>query len=91
MQDKFANRDRIKDVHIPVLIVHGTADSSIPFAEGRKLYNLANAPKTFVAMAGSEHNTLVRDGLYDHVWPFLGLKPVDLDPGMVFKPNAHGH
>ncbi len=90
MKDHFASRDRIKDVHMPVLIAHGTADSSIPFAEGQKLYDLANAPKTFVAMPGSEHNTLVRDGLYDHVWPFLGLKPVDLYPGLVILPATKG-
>lgn len=91
MHDHFANRDRIRDVHIPVLIAHGTADSVIPFAEGQKLYSLANAPKVFVAMPGSDHNTLVRDGLYDHIWPFLGLPAVDLDPGLLIQLNAHGH
>jgi hypothetical protein len=91
MQDHFASRDRIRDVHMPVLIVHGTADSVVPFAEGKRLYDLANAPKVFVAMPGSEHNTLVRDGLYDHVWPFLGLPADDLDPALTFAPNRHGH
>jgi len=91
MQDQFRNRDRIKDVHIPVMIVHGTADTTVPFAEGQRLYALANAPKVFVAMPGSAHNTLVRDGMYDHVWPFLGLPTVDIDPALVFAPNRHGH
>ena len=91
MKDKFASRDRIKDVHMPVLIAHGTADTTVPFAEGERLYGLANPPKVFVRMVGSDHNTLVRDGLYDHVWPFLGLPAVDLDPALVIKPSAHGH
>ncbi len=91
MHDHFNSASRIKDVHMPVLIVHGDADSVIPIAEGRRLYSLANDPKTFVLMPGSEHNTLVRDGLYDHVWPFLGLAPVDLAPSLVVKPNVHGH
>jgi len=86
LHDKYANDRRIRDVRMPVLIVHGTADATIPFAEGRKLYDLANAPKVFVTMPGSGHNTLVRDGLYDHVWPFLGLAPVDLDPALVIAP-----
>jgi fermentation-respiration switch protein FrsA (DUF1100 family) len=73
MKDRFLSRDLIKDVHMPVLIAHGTADRTIPFAEGKRLYELANPPKVFVAMPGSDHNTLVRDGLYDHIWPFLGL------------------
>ena len=91
MHDHFASRERIKAVHMPLLIAHGTADHVVPFAEGQRLYDLANAPKTFLAMPGSDHNTLVRDGLYDHVWPFLGLPAVDLHPELVFRPNAHGH
>ena len=90
MQDQFRNRDRIKDVHIPVMIVHGTADTTVPFAEGQRLFALANEPKVFVAMPGSGHNTLVRDGMYDHIWPFLGLPMVDVDPALVFAPNRHG-
>ncbi len=58
-----------------MLIIHGDRDSVIPFRMGQRLYALANAPKLFVRMAGSDHNTLVRDGLYDHVWPFLGVPP----------------
>ena len=87
MKDKFMSRGRIKDVHMPLLIAHGTADDTIPFAEGQKLYELANPPKVFVAMPGSNHNTLPRDGLYGHIWPFLGLAKVDVDPKLVIEPN----
>jgi fermentation-respiration switch protein FrsA (DUF1100 family) len=91
LRDRFANRSRIKDVHMPVLIVHGTADATIPFPEGQKLYGLANAPKVFVVMPGSGHNTLVCDGLYDHVWPFLGLAKVDADPAPALTPDPYCH
>ncbi len=91
MHDHFANRDRIKDVHMPVLIAHGTADTTIPFAEGKALFDLANAPKVFVRMDGSGHNTLVRDGLYDRIWPFLGMKTEDVDPALAFTPGRKGH
>jgi hypothetical protein len=71
MQDSFRSRDFITRVHAPVLIVHGDADGVIPFAHGERMYALANEPKLFVRIANSDHATLVRDGLYDHVWPFL--------------------
>ena len=32
----------------PLLIVHGTADRSIPYDFGRRLFALAREPKTFV-------------------------------------------
>ncbi len=74
MKDRYLNRERIGKVHMPLLIVHGDRDSVIPFAEGKRLFALANQPKTFVRMAGSDHNTLTRDGAYVYYWRFLGLK-----------------
>ncbi len=79
MHDKFLSRERIKDVHMPVLIVHGDHDKVIPFAEGEHLFALANAPKTFVHMAGSNHNTLTHDGVYIAYWKFLGVPENDTD------------
>jgi fermentation-respiration switch protein FrsA (DUF1100 family) len=76
VRDRFMSSEAITKVHMPVLMIHGDRDSVIPFAQGQKLYSLAHGPKTFVRMIGSDHNTLVRDGAYDHIWRFLGL-PVD--------------
>ena len=71
--DKYPSRDRIGKLAMPLLIVHGDADSVVPFHEGQELFSSAPQPKRFVRMVGSDHNTLTRDGLYDHVWSFLGL------------------
>ena len=73
MRDQFVSRRWIKQVHAPVLIIHGDHDSVIPFEHGRRLYREANSPKTFVRMIGGDHNTLTRDGAYDLVWQFLGV------------------
>ncbi len=77
MKDKFLSRERIKAVHMPVLVIHGDRDHVIPFAEGQRLFDLANEPKTFVHMHGSEHNTLTSDGAYAYYWRFLGMKVED--------------
>lgn len=71
MRDSFRSRDYIGRVRMPVLIVHGGADSVIPVAHGERLYALASEPKQFLLMPGSDHATLARDGLYDHIWTFL--------------------
>lgn len=73
MQDRFLSRDYIGKVRMPILIVHGDADRSIPFRQGEALYGLAHGQKTLVRMVGSDHLTLTRDGLYDHIWRFLGI------------------
>ena len=71
MWDQFLSRERIETVKAPVLIVHGTKDTVIPFEHAKRLYARARDPKKFVAMPGSDHSTLVRDGIYPHIWQFL--------------------
>lgn len=75
IRDDWRSRDYIGRVEMPVLIVHGDADSVIPFAQGQHLFALAPEPKQFVRMPGSDHATLVRDGIYDRIWPFLAAHP----------------
>jgi len=69
--DRFETRDLISRIRMPVLIAHGGADTIIPFRHGEELFALAKEPKQFVRMPGSDHNTLVRDGLYQHIWAYL--------------------
>lgn len=72
MSDQFRSREHIARVTMPILIAHGDRDSVIPFHHAERLYALAPEPKTFARMAGSDHATLPRDGLYErHVWPFV--------------------
>lgn len=78
LRDRYASIDKIDRIHMPLLVVHGDRDSVIPYRLGRRLYDAASGPKRFVTLRGSDHNTLVRDGLYPHVWAFLESRP---DPG----------
>jgi fermentation-respiration switch protein FrsA (DUF1100 family) len=78
MKDKYLSRERIKDVHMPLLIIHGDRDETIPFAEGQRLFELANQPKMFIRMPGSHHNTLPEEGAYERYWQFLGLNKESL-------------
>lgn len=56
--DAFDNLSKIKTVHSPLLIIHGTADEVIPFDLGRQLFQAAGPPKQFVAVEGAHHNDL---------------------------------
>lgn len=71
MLDQFRSRDWIGRVKVPIVIAHGVRDATIPFAHGERLYALAPEPKLMVPIAGGGHNSLVRDGLYGHLWPYL--------------------
>ncbi len=59
--DPFPNLKRIGEVKCRVLIIHGKADSIVPYSQGLELFKLANEPKSFVPVEGGEHNTLPDD------------------------------
>ena len=45
LRDKYKNDQKIKNINIPVLVMHGEADQIIPFWMGKKIYEIANQPK----------------------------------------------
>jgi len=53
---RFPTLDRANAGGAPVLVMHGTADSVIPFEQGRALYDGLSGKKTFVEIAGGDHN-----------------------------------
>jgi uncharacterized protein len=71
LRSRFRSDRWIGRVEAPVLIVHGDADRLIPPAQSERLFQLSGPRSTRIVMPGSDHATLARDGLYDHVWPFL--------------------
>ena len=63
MSDQFHSDDWIKNVYIPLLILHGENDWSIPIRYGERLFALANEPKQFTRLPGAGHMLLLRDGV----------------------------
>lgn len=57
--DPFPNIERIDRINCPLLSIHGTADSIIPFLHGKQLFDLAKDPKQFVAVEGAGHNDFI--------------------------------
>lgn len=56
--DKFRNIDKIRQVHCPILVIHGRQDEVIRFWHGTKLFELANEPKMHLWVDGAGHNDL---------------------------------
>lgn len=57
--DKFPNLRNIRNVHCPVLVIHGTADEVIPPWHGRCLFAAAPEPKHIFWVNGAGHNNIV--------------------------------
>jgi fermentation-respiration switch protein FrsA (DUF1100 family) len=56
--DKFDNQAKIRNVHAPVLVMHGRADNVVPFWHGERLYAMANEPKQFLWSDNAGHNDM---------------------------------
>ena len=54
--DRYPNLERIGRIQVPVLVVAGSADSIVPVAQSRRLYEAASEPKEFVMIEGADHN-----------------------------------
>jgi fermentation-respiration switch protein FrsA (DUF1100 family) len=53
---RFPTVELLQEFRKPVLVVHGDADTIIPFALGRELFEGLAAPKHFVTIEGADHN-----------------------------------
>lgn len=75
---RFDNIDRIDDVTMPVLVVHGTADEIVPFSMGEKLYAAARAPKKFMRAEGGSHHNLTANYYDQYVQAIVELFGLNL-------------
>ena len=63
VSDELAPQDYVARLPAPLLIVHGTADEVVPFAQGKQLFAAAVPRKTFYEVKGGGHgNSLARNG-----------------------------
>ena len=45
LKDRYENDKKIKNINIPLLVMHGEEDQIVPFKMGKKIYEIANKPK----------------------------------------------
>jgi len=75
LKDRFASDARIQRVTAPLLIMHGTEDTTVPIAFGERLFGLAHEPKRFVRLVGGRHDDFDNFGATETARQFIaGLK-----------------
>lgn len=58
--DKYKNNEKIGEIKVPILFIHGTEDHVIPFWHSQKLYQLATTSKKyFFPVEKADHNDLI--------------------------------
>jgi len=81
LSQKFDAVDKIAEVRMPVLVLHGDHDRYVPVGLGRKLYDAAPEPKRLVVVPGGTHNNSLRVGEDDVRRAFLELFELKMPDG----------
>ena len=56
LQTQYNVGERIKKIRGPLLVLHGDRDEIVPIEQGKKVFDAAPEPKTFLPIAGAAHN-----------------------------------
>ena len=75
MKDRYDNIAKIGKIRIPLLIIQGTQDEVIPWAQGKALYKAAKGPKEAHFVPDAGHMNLYDFGEADLVMKFLDHPP----------------
>ena len=54
--------DRLPQLSLPKLIIHGDKDDIIPIELGRQVFEVAKPPKSFYVIGGADHNNTYQVG-----------------------------
>ena len=54
-------------IRIPVLVIHGEADTDTPPSHSRKVFDALTGPKRLILVPGARHNESLRGRVWDEV------------------------
>ncbi|MFQ5799535.1 MAG: alpha/beta hydrolase [Bacteroidota bacterium] len=56
IRSSFDSLKKIRKIPAPILFIHGNQDRTVPIELGRKLFEVANQPKSFYEIDSADHN-----------------------------------
>ena len=84
--ERFASIEKIGKVHAPLLMIHGSADTTIPITLGKKLFDAANVPKQWLVIDGGTHSDLDDVGKVQYQTALQDFKSKYLSEPSLTKP-----
>jgi fermentation-respiration switch protein FrsA (DUF1100 family) len=71
LKDKYETLKKLKNINIPILVMHGKKDKIVPFHMGKKIYDSANEPKFFYFSKEDDHMMDYNDDLLKSLSNFI--------------------
>lgn len=76
--NSFDNLSKMKNVNVPLLVIHGTDDRVIPYSMGKEIFDMAASTKQFVEITGGDHNNLqdrYQQAYWEPIFEFIRQTP----------------
>ena len=73
IKDRYDSLKKIKNINVPILVMHGKKDNVVPFKMGIKLFDNANQPKFSYFSDTDDHMMEFNDQLINFLKQFLGF------------------
>ena len=91
LRNQFDSLAKIRDVHMPILLIHSADDELVPFTDSRRLYALAHEPKELVEIHGPHRDAFIKsfDVYYDKIEQFVRRRPRDKSAGTMSPAHAN--
>ncbi len=81
---RYNSAAKIPHLPVPLLVMHGDADDTVPYQMGQRLYELAPEPKRFVTLPGAAHSDFPLEVMIPAVREFIeSLTPEPAAPPAV--------
>ena len=77
MRDKYDSLSKIREVHMPLLLMHGEIDQIVPVKFGKMLFAAANEPKQAEFIPDAGHNDVYNLRIQQLVMSFIAKLPTD--------------
>ena len=77
VRDQYDSLGKIRDVHMPLLLMHGEADQVVPVKFGRQLFAAANEPKQAEFVPDAGHNDVYNLRVQQLILSFIAGLPTD--------------
>ncbi|MEG5265855.1 alpha/beta hydrolase [Pseudomonas sp. JDS28PS106] len=91
LSQKFDSLDKIADINMPVLIVHGTEDRYVPARFSEELFAAAREPKNLLLVPGGTHNNSMRLGRDAYSQAIRTLLRTPFKPTHAIQPGTPLH
>jgi uncharacterized protein len=56
LRTRYDTMEKVRLVKTPILILHGDRDATVPFSQGKRVFEVASQPKRFHRIVGASHN-----------------------------------